>query len=86
MAQGMFIPDMVEEDHAGIAAKHPNRFSLPLLVAPTHDEKPDALNTLRHSLVTVAGPPSSMDDGRCQLLAGHPDCMCGCIRPAGRLR
>ena len=54
MAQGMFIPDMVEEDHGGIAAKHPNRFSLPLLIAPTHKEKADALNTLRHSLITVA--------------------------------
>jgi hypothetical protein len=54
VAQGMFIPDMVEEDHGGIAAKHPNRFSLPLLIAPTHKEKADAFNTLRHSLVTVA--------------------------------
>ena len=54
MAQGMFIPDMVEEDDGGIAAKHPNRFSLPLLVAPTHPDKSDAFNTLRHSLVTVA--------------------------------
>jgi|KBSSwiStaDraftv2_1062776.scaffolds.fasta_scaffold73355_3 hypothetical protein len=54
MADGLFIPDMVEEGKGGIAAEHPNRFSLPLLIAPTHKDKSDALNTLRHTLVTVA--------------------------------
>jgi len=54
MAEGMFIPDMVEEDEGGISAKHPNRFVLPLLVAPTHSDKPDTFNTVRHTLITIA--------------------------------
>jgi len=50
----MFIPDMVEEDEGGIMASHPNRFTLPLLVAPSHPDKPDAINTVRHSIMAVA--------------------------------
>lgn len=50
----MFIPDMVEEDEGGISATNPNRFILPLVVAPTPDDRPGAFNTVRHSLITVA--------------------------------
>src|SRR5690242_14363979 len=54
MPEGMFIPDMVEEDEGGIMASHPNQFTLPLLVAPTHPDKADASNTVRHSISVVA--------------------------------
>jgi hypothetical protein len=54
MADAIFIPDIVIEDEGGIGGKHPNRFVLPLLTAPTHPDKPKAFNTLRHSLTTVA--------------------------------
>jgi OmpA family protein len=54
MAEGIFIPDMVEEDDGGIAAKHPNTFVLPLVVAPAPEDKPDAFNSVRNTLVTVA--------------------------------
>lgn len=54
MAEGMFIPDMVEEDDGGISAEHAPKLTLPLLVAPFGDDESKKFNTLRRSLVTVA--------------------------------
>jgi hypothetical protein len=54
MTDAMFIPDMVEEDEGGISATNPNRFVLPLVVAPTSEDKPDAFNTMRHMLAVLA--------------------------------
>ena len=54
MAEGMFIPDMVEEDDGGISAEHAPKLTLPVLVAPFGDDESKKFNTLRRSLVTVA--------------------------------
>ncbi|MDQ2929800.1 MAG: hypothetical protein M3Y05_03125 [Gemmatimonadota bacterium] len=54
MAEGMFIPDMVEEDDGGIAADHAPRLTLPVLAAPFTDAQKTNFNTFRRSLVCVA--------------------------------
>jgi putative peptidoglycan binding protein len=54
MAEGLFIPDMVEEDDGGISAEHAPKLTLPLLVAPFGEDEKTNFNTLRRSLVTVA--------------------------------
>jgi hypothetical protein len=54
MAEGIFIPDMVEEDDGGIAADHAPKLTLPVLAAPFPDSQKDHFNALRRSLVTVA--------------------------------
>lgn len=54
MGEGIFIPDMVEEDDAGIAAEHPPRLTLPVLAAPFPDSQKTNFNAIRRSLVTVA--------------------------------
>jgi hypothetical protein len=54
MAEGMFIPDMVEEDDAGIAAEHAPKLTLPLLTAPFPKTDAKLFNTLRRQLVAVA--------------------------------
>ncbi len=50
----IFIPELIEETSVGIFARHPQRFELPVLVAPTTADRPDASNRVRQSLVTVA--------------------------------
>jgi len=54
MGEGIFIPDMVEEDDAGIAAEHPPKLTLPVLAAPFPDSQKTNFNAIRRSLVTVA--------------------------------
>ena len=49
-----FIPELIEETTTGIFARHPQRFELPVLVAPTTDDRAAASNRVRPSLVTVA--------------------------------
>ena len=50
----IFIPDLVEETGQGIFARHPSRFSLPVLTAPTTIDRGNASNLVRQHLVTVA--------------------------------
>lgn len=50
----ILIPDLVEETSTGIFARHPARFELPVLVAPTTEDREQATNRLRQSLVAVA--------------------------------
>jgi OmpA family len=50
----IFIPELIEETSVGIFARHPQRFELPVLVAPTTADRADATNRVRQSLVTVA--------------------------------
>ena len=54
MAEGMFIPDMVEEDDGGVAAEHAPKLTLPVITAPFPDSEKDSFNALRRSLVTIA--------------------------------
>jgi hypothetical protein len=54
MAEGMFIPDMVEEDDGGVAAEHAPKLTLPVIAAPFPDSEKNNFNALRRSLVTVA--------------------------------
>ena len=54
MAEGMFIPDMVEEDDGGVAAEHAPKLTLPVITAPFPDAEKDSFNALRRSLVTIA--------------------------------
>jgi hypothetical protein len=54
MSEGMFIPDMVEEDDGGIAADHAPRLTLPVLAAPFPETQKSNVNTIRRSLVCVA--------------------------------
>jgi hypothetical protein len=54
MAEGMFIPDMVEEDDGGVAADHPPKLTLPVITAPFPEAAKKNFNALRRSLVTVA--------------------------------
>lgn len=50
----IFVPELIEETTTGIFARHPQRFELPVLVAPTTDDRAAASNRVRPSLVTVA--------------------------------
>lgn len=50
----IFIPELIEETSTGIFARHPQRFELPVLVAPTTADRPEASNRSRQGLVTVA--------------------------------
>ncbi len=50
----IFIPDLVEETAVGVFARHPQRFELPVLVAPTTADRAAASNRVRQGLVTVA--------------------------------
>ncbi|MBC7897291.1 MAG: OmpA family protein [Cytophagaceae bacterium] len=50
----IFIPDLIEETPNGVFARHAGRFTLPVLIAPTTDDRADAHNRLRRQLVTVA--------------------------------
>jgi hypothetical protein len=50
----IFIPELIEETSTGIFARHPQRFELPVLVAPTTVDRPAASNRVRQALVTVA--------------------------------
>ncbi|MGE5090893.1 MAG: hypothetical protein ACM3OH_01855 [Bacillota bacterium] len=50
----IFIPELIEETPVGIFARHPQRFELPVLVAPTTPDRPTASNRVRQGLVTVA--------------------------------
>ena len=50
----IFIPDLIEETANGVFARHAGRFTLPVLIAPTTDDRADAHNRLRRQLVTVA--------------------------------
>ena len=54
MAEGIFIPDMVEVDDGGVAADHPPKLTLPVLVAPFEEARKTLFNAVRRSLVTVA--------------------------------
>lgn len=54
MSEGIFIPDMVEDDDGGVAADHAPKLVLPVLVAPFPEEEGKKFNALRRSLVTVA--------------------------------
>jgi OmpA family/Putative peptidoglycan binding domain len=54
MAEGMFIPDMVEEDDGGVAAEHAPKLTLPVIAAPFPETEKRNFNALRRSLVTVA--------------------------------
>jgi hypothetical protein len=54
MAEGMFIPDMVEEDDGGVAAEHPPKLTLPVIAAPFPEAQKSNFNALRRSLVTIA--------------------------------
>ncbi|MGE0442552.1 MAG: peptidoglycan-binding protein [Gemmatimonadales bacterium] len=54
MASTIFIPDLVEETPNGIFASGPIRASLPVLVAPTGEDRKAAHNTIRQELVVVA--------------------------------
>ena len=54
MAEGMFIPDMVEEDDGGVAAEHAPKLTLPVIAAPFPEPEKAKFNALRRSLVTVA--------------------------------
>ena len=50
----IFIPDLIEENQAGIFARHPARATLPVLTAPTTPDRAGATNRVRQHLVTVA--------------------------------
>jgi hypothetical protein len=54
MAEGMFIPDMVEADDGGVAAEHPPKLTLPVLAAPFPEAQKSNFNALRRSIVTIA--------------------------------
>jgi len=54
MAEGMFIPDMVEDDDGGVAADHPPKLTLPVITAPFPEAQKSNFNALRRSLITVA--------------------------------
>ena len=54
MAEGMFIPDMVEQDDGGVAAEHAPKLTLPVIAAPFPEAQQTNFNALRRSLVTVA--------------------------------
>jgi len=54
MTEGMFIPDMVEEDDGGVAAEHAPKLTLPVITAPFPESQKDNFNALRRSLVTIA--------------------------------
>lgn len=54
MASTIFIPDLVEETPNGIFASGPVKASLPVLVAPTGENRKAAHNTIRQELVVVA--------------------------------
>ncbi len=50
---GTSVPDLIDDSDAGIFAVQPVRATLPVLVAPTTDDAPNAFNTVRQPLVTV---------------------------------
>ena len=55
MAEGTFIPDMVEsDDDGGVAASHAPSLTLPVLAAPFDESRKSNFNTIRRQLVCVA--------------------------------
>jgi hypothetical protein len=51
--EGFSAPDLIDDSSVGIFAVHAVRATLPVLVAPTTDDAPNAFNTIRDPLVTI---------------------------------
>lgn len=51
--EGFSAPDLIDDSSVGIFAVHAVRATLPVQVAPTTDDAPNAFNTIRDPLVTI---------------------------------